>query len=58
MDLGSTYDGHPELAVQAASSALDHAADAARQMYQWIADAQVAINAAAYGGPESDTPDD
>jgi len=54
IDRGSTYDGDPAAAVEAASAALERAAAAAHRMYQGIADAQTAINAAAYGGSESD----
>lgn len=54
IDRGSTYDGDPAAAIKAASVALERAITAAHQMYQGIADAQTAINAAAYGGSEPD----
>lgn len=44
--------------MAAAEEALRRAAQAAMEMYQGIADAQSAINAAAYNGPEQDLPVD
>lgn len=54
MDRGSKYEGHPEQAVAAAHEALDRAGQAAQQVYRGVADAQNAINAAAYGGASVD----
>lgn len=54
MDRGSTYENDPAAAVDAASVALERATQAAHQMYQGLADAQSAINAAAYAGPDSE----
>lgn len=54
IDRGTRYENHPEAAVAAAEEALNRAQQAAKQMYRGIADAQSAINAAAYGGPASD----
>ncbi len=53
IDRGTTYEGDPAGAVQAASMALERASQAAQQMYQGVADAQNAI-AAAYAGPDFD----
>jgi hypothetical protein len=58
IDRGTKYEGDPAAAVEAASVALEHATQAAHQMYRGIADAQKAINAAAYGGPDSDLSDE
>lgn len=58
MDQGSRYEGKPAVAVDAASVALERATQAAHQMYRGIADAQSALNAAAYGGPDSDELDE
>jgi hypothetical protein len=52
IDRGTEWDGHPAGAVAAASAALERASQAAHQMYRGIADAQTAINAAAYIGPD------
>jgi hypothetical protein len=58
IDCGTKYEGDPDAAVEAASVALERATQAAHQMYRGIADAQNAINAAAYAGPDSDEPDE
>lgn len=54
IDRGTRYEDHPEAAVAAAEEALQRAQQAARQMYQGIADAQGAINAAAYKRPSAE----
>jgi len=46
--------GNPAGAVEAVSVALNHAIQAARQMYRSITNAQSAINRAAHAGPDSD----
>ena len=52
IDAGTEFAGDPAAAVETASIALEHATQAAQQMYRGIADAQNAINAAAYTGPD------
>lgn len=54
VDPGTTYDGDPAAAIEAASIALEHAIQAAHRMYRGIADAQSAINAVAYAGVDPD----
>ena len=54
IDRGTRYEDHPETAVAAAQEALQRAHEAAKQMSQGIADAQSAINAAAYNRPSQD----
>ena len=58
IDRGTTYGGDPGAAVEAVSVALERATQAAHQMYRGIADAQSALTAAAYAGPDSDEPDE
>ena len=58
IDRGTTYDGKPAAAIEAVSVALERATQAAHQMYRGIADAQSALSAAAYVGPDSDEPDE
>lgn len=54
IDPGTEWEGNPAGAVEAVSVALSHAAQAARQMYRGITDAQSAINRAAHAGPDHD----
>jgi hypothetical protein len=54
VDPHTSYESHPEQAVAAAAEALQRAIAAAHTMYQSITDAQNAINAVAYAGPEFD----
>ena len=58
IDAGTTYAGDPEAAIEAVSFALEVATRAAHQLYRGLADAQAAINAAHYAGPDSDEPDE
>jgi len=51
IDIGTTYEEHPEQAVAAAVASLSQAARGARHLYAGIKDAQNSINAAAYAGP-------
>lgn len=50
--------GTPVAAIEAVSAALERATQAAHQMCRGIADAQSALSAAAYSGPDSDEPDE
>jgi hypothetical protein len=54
IDAGDRWAGDPAGAIEAASVALEHASQAAQQMYRGISDAQNAISAAAYTGPVAD----
>jgi len=54
IDPGTEWEDDPAGAVEAASVGLEHATQAAHQMYRGITDAQNAINRAAYAGPDSD----
>jgi hypothetical protein len=54
IDAGSEWAGKPAGAIEAASAALERASQAAHAMYQGIADAQTAINAAAYAAPDAE----
>ncbi len=54
IDYGSRYADNPAAAIEAASVALERATQAAHQMYRGLADAQNAINADSYTGPDLD----
>jgi len=54
IDPGTEWADDPAGAVEAVSVGLEHATQAARQVYRGITDAQGAINRAGYAGPDSD----
>jgi len=54
IDPGPEWEDDPAGAVEAASAGLEHATQAAHQMYRGITDPPGAINRAAYAGPDSD----
>ena len=58
IDAGTIYAGDPEAAIAAISVAFDVATRAAHQLYRGVADAQTAVNAAHYAGPDSDESDE
>jgi len=51
IDPGTRYSDDPAAAIDAARAALQRAITAARKLYRGVADAQTAINAAAYNPP-------
>jgi hypothetical protein len=52
IDHGTSYADNQAAAIQAASTALASATHAAHRMYRGLVDAQTAINAASYTGPD------
>jgi hypothetical protein len=52
IDRGEQYEGHPELAIEAVSVAMEKATQAVHQMYRGVANAQSVVARAHYTGPD------
>jgi hypothetical protein len=52
IDQGTSYADNPAAAIEAASTALASATQTAHRLYSGLADAQTAISAASYTGPD------